>query len=189
MILYITICCPFVLLGASSAMMQPVEKMPCQTHAVPNLLPEQPWYLSLKYLLFFTGFIPFSAIAVELLYLLASIWRHYYYNLFGFLLFSILLLCLLSTLTSIIVIHHQLNKGNYHWWWRSFYISGSSVIYFTIIVFYYYLTLEIYRFSSIIIYFSFSALIGLIIFLVSGSIGFIFTFYYVKLIYSKIKID
>lgn len=189
MILYIAICTPFVLLGSSVAMMQPIEKMPCHVHAVPNLMPHQPWYLSNKYLYFLTGFIPFTAIVVEMLYLLNSIWRHYYYNLFGFMFLSLLMLNLLSTLISIIVVHHQLNKGDYHWWWKSFFISGSSVIYFGLLVVYYFFYLNIVRLSTILIYFSTMALIGSILFLICGSIGFICTFYYIKMIYSRIKID
>lgn len=189
MILYIAICAPFVLLGSSVAMMQPMEKMPCDVHQVPNLMQIQPWYLNNKYLYIMTGFIPFTAIAVEMLYLMASIWRHYYYNLFGFLFISLLLLNFLSTLTSIIVIHHQLNKEDYHWWWKSYFISGSSVIYFIALTIYYFFTLNIVRFSSILIYFSTMALIASILFLICGSVGFICTFYYIKMIYSRIKID
>jgi len=170
-------------------MMQPTEKMPCHVHKVPNLMPYQPWYLSYKWIIIFSGFIPFSSIAVELIYLMASIWRHYYYNLFGFMLMSIMLLCFSSILISIIVIHHQLNKGNYHWWWKSFFISGSSVFYFFGLVVYYFLSLKITRLSTIIIYYSTMALLSIILFLVCGSIGFICTYYYIKMIYSKIKID
>lgn len=170
-------------------MMQQPIKLPCHVHQVPNLMPIQPWYLSKKYLYFFTGFIPFCAIVVELFYLLASIWRHYYYNLFGFLLVSLILLCLLSTLISIIVIHHQLNKGNYRWWWKCYFISGSSVVYFIFFSIYYFFTLGIRRLSSIFIYFSTTALFASILFMLCGSIGFITTFYYIKMIYSRIKID
>lgn len=170
-------------------MMQQPIKLPCHVHQVPNIMPVQPWYLKKKFLYIFTGLIPFSAIVVELFYLMASIWRHYYYNLFGFLLISLFLLCLLSTLISIIVIHHQLNKGDYRWWWKSFGISGSSVIYFALFSIYYFFTLKITRLSSILIYFSTMALFGVILFMVCGSIGFIMTFYYIKMIYSRIKID
>ena len=170
-------------------MMQKPIKLPCQVHQVPNIMPYQPWYLSKKYLYIFTGIIPFSAIIVELFYLMASIWRHYYYNLFGFMFVSLILLCLLSTLISIIVVHHQLNKGNYHWWWKSFFISGSNVIYFALFSVYYFFSLKLTRISSILIYFSTMALFGSMLFMVCGSLGFISTFYYIKMIYSRIKID
>lgn len=189
MILYIAVILPFVLLGASVAMMKPLEKFPCHVHAVPNLIPQQPWYLSKKYLYFFTGLIPFASISGEMVYLLASIWRHYYYNLFGFLLISVMLLLLLSTLTSIIVIHHQLNKGNYNWWWKSIFISGSPVIYFIVLVIFYFFNLKITRFASALVYLSTCALIGSVLFLICASVGFIVTFYYIKMIYSRIKID
>ncbi len=164
-------------------------KLPCAVHQVPNLMPYQPWYLSKKYIYLLSGIIPFTAIVFELFYLMGSLWRHYYYNLFGFLLISLILLVLLSCLVTIIVIHHQLNKGNYHWWWKSCLLAGSSVIYFVIFTIYYFFTLGITRISSIIIYFSTMFLLWFILFVICSSIGFMLTFAYIKKIYSSIKID
>ena len=169
--------------------MQPVIKTACGVHQVPNLMPLQPWYLSNKFVYLFAGILPFTAIIVELFYLMGSIWRHYYYNLFGFLLISLFLLLLLSSLMSIIIIHHQLNKGNYHWWWRSFLISGSCVIYYFLFSIYYFLSLKMTRISSIVIYFSTMGLIGFIMFTICGSVGFLVTFFYINKIYSSIKLD
>lgn len=169
--------------------MQNSISVPCSVHQVPNLIPYQPWYLKSKYLYIFTGIVPFTSIVVELFYLMGSLWRHYYYSLFGFLLISLVLYVLLSALVSIIITHHMLNKGNYHWWWRSILISGSGVIYFALFSIYYFFSLKIIGLSSSIIYFSTMWLIGVIMFSMCASFGFLFTFYYIRKIYSSIKID
>jgi len=189
MVIFMIITLPFVILGSSIGMIQRPIKLPCHVHPVPNLMSLPPWYLSKKIIFLITGIVPFSAIIVELFYLMASIWRHYYYNLFGFMLISLGQLIVLSALISIIVVHHQLNKGDYHWWWKSFFISGSSSIYFILFSVYYFFSLGITRVTSILIYFGLMALICVTIFLISGSIGFILTFHYIKMIYSRIKID
>lgn len=180
---------PFILLGSAVAMMQPQLKLPGHVHAVPNIIPQQPWYLNKKYLYLITGLVPFLAIALEIYYLMMSIWKHYFYNLFGFLLMSSIVLFLLSSLISILVIHHQLNKGDYRWWWKSFLVAGSNSIYFILFSIYYFFNLKITRFATILIYFSTMTLFSMILFLSCGSIGFIATFFYVRAIYTQIKID
>lgn len=170
-------------------MMQPPTKLPCHIHAVPNIIPTQPWYLKKKYLYLITGLVPFLSIVLEIYYLMTSIWKHYFYNLFGFLFMSICVLFLISSLISILVIHHQLNKGDYRWWWKSFLVSGSSVIYFVLFSIYYFFTLKVTRFATILIYFSTMGLFSSVLFFSCGSVGFMITYYYVKTIYSQIKID
>ena len=54
---------------------------------------------------------------------------------------------------------------------------------------YYFFTLHITRVSSILLYFGAMSILTSIIFLISGTIGFILTYSFLRKIYSMIKID
>lgn len=68
-------------------------------------------------------------------------------------------------------------------------ISGSPAIYVIMYSIYYFFSLNITRLSSIIIYFSTMTLLSAMIFLISGTMGFLSTFLFLRKIYSMIKID
>ena len=59
--------------------------------------------LNFKYLLF-------SAVFIELVYIMASIWRHYFYYLFGFLFVVLILLIVLCSEVSILMTYIYLCK-------------------------------------------------------------------------------
>lgn len=136
-------------------------------------------------------FIYFSirAIFVEFSYIMASLWRHQIYMLFGFLWVAVVVLITTSAENAIIVVYLCLCKGDYNWWWKSFFIGGSSTIYFIGYSVFYFIHLNIVRFSTIIIYFCSMALISSIIFLICGSMSVLATFFFLTKIYSMIKID
>lgn len=81
-------------------------------------------------------------------------------------------------------------RGDYRWWWKSYLLSASVGLYIGGYAIYYYFTqLRLTRLSSIILYFGYMSLFSLTIILISGSIGFILTFLFLRKIYSMIKID
>ncbi len=49
---------------------------PCRTNKYPREIPELPWYRTTIPQMLMAGFLPFSAIYVELYYIFASVWGH-----------------------------------------------------------------------------------------------------------------
>ena len=49
---------------------------PCRTNKYPREIPELPWYRTAVPQMIMSGFLPFSAIYVELYYIFASVWGH-----------------------------------------------------------------------------------------------------------------
>jgi hypothetical protein len=49
---------------------------PCRTNKYPREIPELPWYRSVAPQMLMAGFLPFSAIYIELYYIFASVWGH-----------------------------------------------------------------------------------------------------------------
>ena len=104
----------------------------------PRTIPNIPWYKSAVVQFLAAGFLPFSAIYIELYYVYLSVWGRNSYTLYGILLIvTVILICVTSAMT-IAITYFQLSQEDHRWWWRS-YINGgaTSVFVFGYSVFYY----------------------------------------------------
>jgi transmembrane 9 superfamily member 2/4 len=120
---------------------------------------------------------------------MSSIWLNKYYFFFGFLLLVIIILILTSSEISIVMIYFQLCNEDYIWWWRAFFTSGTSAVYlFLYSVFYFFTKLHVNNFVMLITFFGYMSIISFLFFFMTGSVGFISTFWFVKKIYSSIKV-
>ena len=79
---------------------------------------------------------------------------------------------------------------NYHWWWRSFFVSGGSAIYvLAYSVFYFYTKLDIDEFVPTLLYFTYTLMMVVTFWLLTGTIGFYAAFFFIRKIYAAVKID
>uniref|UniRef100_A0A915EDJ9 Transmembrane 9 superfamily member n=1 Tax=Ditylenchus dipsaci TaxID=166011 RepID=A0A915EDJ9_9BILA len=70
---------------------------------------------------------------------------------------------------------------NYRWWWKSFTISGGSALYvMAYSVFYYYSKLNIIGFVPTLLYFTYSFLIALTFWILTGTIGFYAAYFFLR---------
>ena len=109
---------------------------------------------------------------------------------FGFLFLVLLILIVTCAEISVAMTYFQLTGENYHWWWRSFMTSAFSGIYvFLYSLVYLGTRLHMIGFVPIAVYIGYMALAAFLFFLLTGSIGMISSFIFVKAIYASIKID
>ncbi|KAA8905014.1 hypothetical protein TRICI_005342 [Trichomonascus ciferrii] len=163
---------------------------PVRTNQIPRQIPPQPTYLKPIPSMLIAGILPFGAIFVELYFILNSIWFHKLYYMFGFLFLCYGLMIVTSAAVTILMTYFMLTSENYHWQWRSFFLSGSASIYiFLHAVIYWAGKLSLGGFISNVLYLGYSLLISIVIFILTGTIGFLSSFFFVKKIYSSIKID
>eukprot|EP01147_Barroeca_monosierra_P004575 gene4574-6771_t len=131
---------------------------PCRTKNIARDIPIQPWYRTPFVQFLVGGFLPFSAVSVELYYIFATVWGRELYTLYGVLLLVFLILLsvdtatiiTLSTLCTCFYIHitcvisasalsvtcffaialtyFQLSGEDHRWWWRSIFASGSVLL-------------------------------------------------------------
>ena len=90
---------------------------------------------------------------------------------------------------SIFVVFLNLCYGDYNWWWKSFIVGSSPIIYFFVFSIYYFLYWKIFSLAAIVVYFGIVILISAMILFINGSISMLMTFIFLKIIYSKIKVD
>ncbi|KAJ5998372.1 Transmembrane 9 superfamily member 7 [Penicillium sp. IBT 35674x] len=165
---------------------------PLKTNAIARQVPPQPWYLSSAAGPLLTGLVPFAVLFIELLFVFKNLWQDKsgYYYVFGFL--SAVSAVLIVTVIEVTVIatYSQLCSENYHWWWQSFLTGGSSAFWiFAYCVWYYMFKLHVTGFVSTLLFFSYSFLACTVYFLLTGTVGFLAAYAFVRRVYSAIKVD
>merc|ERR1719337_512143 len=190
LVLWFGISVPLVFLGAFFGYKKAPISLPVRTNQIPRQIPEQPWYISAWFTSMVGGILPFGAVFTELFFIMSSIWQHQFYYLFGFLMLVIVILVVTCAEISIALTYFQLTSEDYNWWWRSFFASASSAVYvFLYSCLYFSSRLQIEKFVSTLLYFGYMSIISVMFFLLTGSMGMISSFYFVRAIYSSIKID
>jgi transmembrane 9 superfamily protein 2/4 len=190
LVLWFGISVPLVYLGSYSGFRKPAVELPVRTNQVARKIPDQPWFTHAIFMSLVGGLLPFGAVFTELFFIMSSMWQHQYYYLFGFLALVLIILILTCAEISIALTYFQLTSEDYRWWWRSFAASASSAVYvFLYSVLYFSSRLQIEKGVSIMLYFGYMFIISVCFALLTGSIGCVSSFYFVKAIYGSIKID
>jgi transmembrane 9 superfamily protein 2/4 len=190
MCLWFFVSIPLVCAGAYLGFAQHPLESPVRVNQIPKVIPPQPWYMTTIPTLFLGSLLPFGAIFIELYLILSSIWLHQFYYVFGFLLLVLLLLVITCAEISILLTYFQLCAEDYHWWWRSFLAPGTMAVHvFVLSIYYFFTSLQITGFVSSLLYFGYSFLISVLVFLLAGSVGFIATFIFNMHIYGSIKLS
>ena len=97
---------------------------PCRTKNIAREIPPVSWYRSTFSHMMVGGFLPFSAISVELYYIFSTLWGRYPYTLYGILTIVFIILLSVTACISISLTYFQLAGEDYRWWWRSLITSG-----------------------------------------------------------------
>lgn len=190
-VLWVFIAVPLVLFGSLVGFKKQTVQNPCKYNPIPKFVKPQPWYLNQNLLCILGGLLPFGSIFIELHFIMASVWHHSFYYLFAFLFGVLIILVVTSAEISIVITYLQLCNGNHRIWWRSFFNTASIAIYILLYSFFYYhqeLSTMV-RFSSIILYFGYMLVMSLTVAIFCGTVGFIASYWFVRQIYSSIRID
>merc|ERR1719215_1746246 len=188
--LWFGISVPLVFLGAYFGFRKDNIALPVRTNQIPRQIPAQPWFITPAFTTLVGGILPFGAVFTELFFIMSSIWQHQFYYLFGFLMLVIVILVVTCAEISITITYFQLTNENYHWFWRSFLGSASSAVYvFMYSWLYYYTRMNIGHYVGALLYFGYMFVISCTFALMTGAIGFIATFFFVRTIYGSIKVD
>jgi len=189
-ILWFGISLPLVFLGAYLGFRQTTIELPVRTNEMPREIPTQPWYMKTWLMALVGGVLPFGAVFTELFFIMSSIWQHQVYYLFGFLVLVLVILIVTCAEISITLTYFQLTSEDYRWWWQSFWNAGASGAYVFLYAWvYFYQRLQIEKAVSVILYFGYMFMISVLFALLTGFIGMISTFGFIKTIFGSVKID
>ncbi|KAI0161900.1 Nonaspanin [Hypoxylon sp. FL1284] len=167
----------------------PVEP-PVRTNQIPRQIPPATTYLRPIPSMLLVGILPFGAIFVELYFIMSSIWFSKIYYMFGFLFLCYGLMIITCAAVTVLMVYFLLCAENYHWQWRSFLAAGMSAGYiFANALIYLISKLSLGGLSGTVLYIGYSALLSFLFFILTGSIGFFSSWWFVQKIYKSIKID
>jgi len=191
LVMWLGVSLPLVLLGGYFGFASDKMKNPKDVHKVPKLMPVQPWFLNSFFSIMMGGLLPFGAVFIEVYFVMSSIWLHKFYYLIGFLFLVFVILLLTCSEITIVMVYFQLCSSDYRWWWRSFLTAGSSSFYlFFYSAFYFFTKLKATsHLVMVIVYFSYMFIISYFFFMITGTIGFLSTYIFVRFIYGSIKTE
>jgi len=192
MLFSLWICCslPLVVVGGAVGFRKGVISVPVKVNLVPRMIPKSIWYLNPITVILGAGALPFGAAFIELVYILSSFWQGRIYYVFGFLALVLLIVFIACAEVVIVLTYLQLVNEDYEWWWRSFFMTASSGLHLFLYSLYYLVAvLSIRQASSVILYVGYMFTISMVFGLVTGTVGFLSAWFFVRKIYSSIKID
>jgi len=162
---------------------------PCKTNKIKREIPQGSWFSDWRIQFFVSGFLPFSAIYIELHYVFISVWGERLYTVYWILLLSFLMAVAISVSVTLLFTYFQLNAENYEWWWRSFMSGFSIAFFFYLFCINFYMQSPMDGFLQTAFYFGYSLLIAYGMGLMMGAITYSATLRFVVYIYGRIKAE
>ncbi|GMY24765.1 transmembrane 9 superfamily member 2-like [Fagus crenata] len=122
---------PLLVLGGIAGKNSKAEfQAPCRTAKFPREIPPLPWYRRTLPQMAMAGFLPFSAIYIELYYIFASVWGHRIYTIYSILFIVFIILLIVTAFITMALTYFQLAAEDHEWWWRYYFLSQLSDIVF-----------------------------------------------------------
>ena len=165
---------------------------PTRANAIPRQIPAQRWYLKAGQRLLLAGLVPFMVIFVELTFAVKSLWadKTTYHYAFGFTAAASLVLALTVAEVAIVATYFLLCAEDFRWWWHAFATGASSALWvYAYLVYSYFATLHISGFVSSMLFFAYAALATALYALLTGTLGFLAAYAFVRRIYGAVKVD
>jgi transmembrane 9 superfamily protein 2/4 len=182
---------------------------PTKTNQIPRQIPPAVGTLRPIPSLLLTGILPFGAIFVELYFIMNSLWTSKIYYMFGFLFLCYGLMVITTAATTILLVYFMLCAEDYRWSWRAFNGAGMTGFYVFVNALIFWATrVSFGGLTGAVLYVGYSALIGFLVFILTGelhslcvfviaslltnyigTIGFFASWVFVRKIYSSIKVD
>ncbi|PPD68946.1 hypothetical protein GOBAR_DD34173 [Gossypium barbadense] len=182
---------PLLVLGGIAGKNSKAEfQAPCRTTKYPREIPPLPWYRKTIPQMAMAGFLPFSAIYIELYYIFASVWGHRIYTIYSILFIVFIILLIVTAFITVALTYFQLAAEDHEWWWRSFLCGGSTGLFiYTYCLYYYNARSDMSGFMQTSFFFGYMACICYGFFLMLGAIGFRASLLFVRHIYRSIKCE
>jgi len=182
---------PLLVLGGIAGKNSKSEfQAPCRTTKYPREIPPLPWYRRTIPQMAMAGFLPFSAIYIELYYIFASVWGHRIYTIYSILFIVFIILLIVTAFITVALTYFQLAAEDHEWWWRSFLCGGSTGFFvYGYCLYYYYARSDMSGFMQTSFFFGYMACICYAFFLMLGMVGFRAALFFVRHIYKSIKCE
>jgi transmembrane 9 superfamily protein 2/4 len=189
-LLWFGISAPLSAIGAYFGTRRGAISHPVRVNAIPRQIPPPPKYLRPWATALLGGILPFGAAFVELYFVLSSLFASRAYYAFGFLALTAGVVGLTTATVTILFTYFLLCAEEYRWHWRAFVTGGGSAFWLLAYgLFYWVSRLSLDSFSSVVLYLGYLFLLVILDFLVTGTIGFLASYWAIRKLYGSIRID
>ncbi|KAK3255051.1 Transmembrane 9 super member 2 [Cymbomonas tetramitiformis] len=190
-IIWALVTIPLTIMGGIAGKNAKTEfNAPCRTTKLAREVPPLPWYRHTIPQMCMAGFLPFSAIYIELYYIFASIWGHKVYTIYSILFIVFIILLIVTAFITIALTYFQLAVEDHRWWWRSMMCGGSTGLFIYGYCFYYYFARsDMTGFMQTSFFFGYMGMICYGFFIMLGTIGYRAALLFVMHIYKAIKCE
>ncbi|KAL0905347.1 hypothetical protein M5K25_023759 [Dendrobium thyrsiflorum] len=191
LLIWMLVTSPLLVLGGVAGKNSKVEfHAPCRTTKYPREIPQLPWYRGTIPQMAMAGFLPFSAIYLELYYIFASVWGHKLYTIYSILFIVFIILIIVTAFITVALTYFQLAAEDHEWWWRSILCGGSTGFFILFYCLYYYhAKSDMSGFMQTSFFFGYMTCICYGFFLMLGTVGFRASLIFVRHIYHSIKCE
>ncbi|KAH8980221.1 Nonaspanin TM9SF [Lactarius hatsudake] len=189
-LLWFGISAPLSAIGAYFGARRGAISHPVSVNPIPRQIPPPPRYLRPWAIALLGGILPFGATLVELYFVLSSLFASRVYYAYGFLALAAGVVGLTTATVTILFTYFVLCAEEYRWHWRAFLTGGGNAIWLLAYgLFYLVSRLSLDSFSSVALYFGYFFLFAILDFLVTGTIGFLATYWAIRKLYGSVRID
>merc|ERR1712198_319016 len=131
-----------------------------------------------------------GSICIVMYFIFTSFWAYKIYYVYGFMLLVFIILAIVTVCVTIVCTYFLLNAEDYRWQWTSFLSAGSTAGYVYFYSFYYFFfKTKMYGLFQTSFYFGYMALFSGALGMMCGTLGYVGTSFFVRKIYSTVKID
>lgn len=183
---------PLVFAGAYMGYKAKPFEFPTRTNQIPRQIPASPLNIPQGAYVILAGVLPFGTVFMELVFILNSIWQNQILYLFGMLSIVFAILVVTCAEMSIVFTYLTLAAERWTWWWQAFGGSASAGMYMFLYSVYYIgsqAAADHMPFVSTLMFMTYSTVVSAAFALMCGSIGFFSSFWFVRQIYSNIRVD
>ncbi|GAA5935485.1 transmembrane 9 family protein [Sporobolomyces koalae] len=174
---------PLAIVGGWAGARKGAFSHPLSINDNPREIPAQPLYLHPIFSALSAGVLPFVAGFMKMFFLLQSVFGSKLYFAFGYMFFASLVLCVTTALTSVLATYIHLMRGDYRWQSRSLMIGVASAFYLLLYLLLFWTTkLRIHGITNKVLYLSYVGGVCAIFGLVVGTVSFLSSAFFIKLI-------
>jgi hypothetical protein len=161
---------------------------PCQVAAVARLVPRLP--LPALAMALIVGFFVAIPILAELFYVLSAFWKVQIFIAWHLLLATVVLLALIAGGFTVLLVYTLLQYEYHRWQWLAFAAPSTTGLFTIVVGACFFVWKEVPRDAYTVLYFGVTTgALAIIVALVCGSSGFIAATWFVRLIFSNLKLD
>lgn len=183
---------PLVFAGAYIGYKTKPYEFPTRTNQIPRQIPASPLNIPQAAYVVLAGVLPFGTVFMELVFILNSIWQNQILYLFGMLSIVFAILVVTCAEMSIVFTYLTLAAERWTWWWQAFSGSASAGMYMFLYSLYYIgsqAAQDHMPLVSTMMFVTYSLVVSVAFALMCGAVGFFSSFWFVRKIYSNIRVD